>query len=344
MPSTLTPLEAITFLIEDQVAIARLRASYTLQLLYKLGRMTDAIQTQLKWDVDLAGGAAAIEAVTANGAATATDVVKNAVLPIGNYRIKHQFTISKIDMRQSAAIAPSELKNLFGNHVTRGITHILRTLNSLVYTGAGNAASAEVVGLEQVIDAAVSYGGISPITYPLWQAYVNANGGTARALTKNLMYDVDEATVNNETMYDFIVTSPRIGTKYKAAFDTTRPLEYLYTGEGELPNADLGLAGLSYNGKPIIQDPQCTAGSMYFLDATEIDIASFRVENGPDPTMGLDQTPIEVASTKLLGLNINVAELPSLNSAVRVFELYLLPQLRVRNRKTVSVIKDLITA
>lgn len=342
MPSTLTPLEAITFLIEDQVAIARLRASYTLQLLYKLGRMSDAIQTQLKWDVDLAGGGAAIEAVTANGAATPTDVVKNAVLPIANYRIKHQFTISKIEMRQAAAIAPSELKNLFGNHVTRGITHILRSMNSLIYTGTGNAASAEVVGLEQVIDNAVSYAGISPVTYPLWQAYVNANAAP-RALTRNLLYDIDEATVNNETMYDFIVCTPRIGTRYKSAFDTSRPLEYLYNGEDELPNADLGLAGLSYNGKAIIQDPQCTAGSMYFLDATEIDIASFRVDNGPDPTMGLDETPIEVASTKLLGLNINVAELPSLNSAVRVFELYLLPQFRVRNRKAVSVLKDLIT-
>lgn len=339
----LTPVEAITLLIDDSVTIARLRASHTLRLLERMGRMTTAGQTSLQWDVDLGGGVAAIEAVTANGSNTATDDVKKAILPIGAYRIKHQFPISIIEMRQAANTAPEVLQNLFKAQVERAIDHILRRLNLLIYSGTGSTGDAQVAGFSKICDNTYSYAGLDPVTYTEWTAIVNSNGGTARSISRDLLYSIDEAFHTRESMYSFLSMTPRIATKYKSLFDTTRPLEYLYEGEGTVPVADVGLMGLSYEGKPVIQDPQCTAGSVYFIDPLAIEVASFDVMTGPQPTSGFSQTPIAMASTNLLGININVAELPSNNSAARIFEIYCLPQLKVTQRKGIGLLSDLIT-
>jgi hypothetical protein len=334
MPSTLTPVQAITLEIENKLAVAKLVASPTLRALNARGAMKTARQTQIKWDVEVGGGVAAIEAVTADGADTATDAVVAASLPIGAYRIKHQFRVSKVDMQEAANTAPTELRNLFSAHVERGVINILRTLNDLIFTGDGTNTDGQIVGLEKIAD--------NTLTYPSWAALVNTNA-TARALSRDLLYAIDEVVKTQESFYDLIVSTPRICTNYKKLFDTTRPLEFVYNNEG-LPNADVGLGGVTYNGRPVLEDPQCTPGTIYFLNSMDMQIYTFLMEAGPSSQIGMQaQSSGEIGSTNVFGLNFNVSELPSNNSAVRKFEIYVLPQVKCHNRKSLTVLDKLQT-
>lgn len=336
----ISPLEALNKVFDDRVANLRLTSARTLMNLAERNRMATKEDTTINWDVDTGGGAVAIEAITSDGADTATDNVVPAQVRIGNYRVKHQFRLSRVAIAEAAKRAPEELQNLFSQHVDRGITYISRQMNTLLYTGDGTAASGEVLGLSKVADDTFSYGGVSPTTYPAWKALNFGNPttpGTARALTKNMFLDLDQKVKEQETFYDMIVTSPAVATSYNKLFDSLpgAGVEAILTNNGRFKNVDLGYGGRFYQGIPIVEDPLCPTGLIYFLNSADITLYSFRFGQSPD----LSQQ--ETISTSAYGLNWHISELPSNNSAVRKFEIFIIPQLRVFNRKSVIVLKDL---
>lgn len=305
--------------------------------LSQMNRLNTKKNTTIDWDVDVAGGAAAIEAVTVDGADTNTDNVVPAQLRIGNYRLKHQFKISRVAIAEAASRAPEELQNLFNAHVDRGITHICRQMNGLLYTGNALAASGEVVGLTKVAEDAYAYAGVNPATYPAWRVVGLGNAGVARALTKDLFYDLEEQVTISETMYDMIVCSPSVAKTYNKLFDTLNAgVAQSMANDGQFRNVDLGHGGRYYNGRPLIEDPQCPTGMIYFINSADVTLHTFRFDQTPE----LSQQE-KVVVNRAYGLNLHISELPSNNSAVRKFEMYILPQLQVFNRKSVQIIRDL---
>lgn len=302
-----------------------------------MNRLNTKKNTTIDWDVDVAGGAAAIEPVTSDGDETATDHVVPAQLRIGNYRIKHQFKLSRVAIAEAASRAPDELENLFAAHVDRGIVHICRQMNELLYTGNGTPSSGEVLGLASIIDPTYAYANVDPTTYPAWNAVILGNA-TNRNLTKDLFYDMEEKITLGETAYDMVVCSPTVAKTYNKLFDTLNAgVAQSMATEGQFRNVDLGHGGRYYNGRPLIEDPQCPTGLIYFLNSTDVTLHTFRFDQSP----ALSQQE-QVIVNRAYGLNLHISELPSSNSAVRKFEMYILPQLQVFNRKSVQVIKDLL--
>lgn len=295
--------------------------------------------TSIDWDIDVGGGGVAWESVTQDGQDTDTDNVVPAQLRIGSYRVKHQFKISKVAITEAASRAPEELKDLFGAHVTRGLTHITREVNRALYLADGTAAFGQMIGLNSVIDNTSSYAGISPVAFPSWKSIVLGNG-TNRNLSKDLLLDLDEAVANNETMYDSIVMSPTTAKAYNKLFDiqgaTNTPI-ILKSSDGRFPEVDLGHGARYYNGYPIVEDPLCPTGIIYFMNSADITLYTFKMRSGSAQSSQYE----EVVTNNVYGLNLHISELPSNNSAVRKFELFVLPQLRVFSRKSVMVIKDL---
>lgn len=335
----LTSIEVLNKVVENRVAETRLVSATFLAQLYAANRMQTKTNTSIDWDVSVSGGAAAIEAVTADGANTATDNTVPANLRIGRYRVKHQFSLSRVDIAEAATRGPGDLQDLFNAHVDRGLTHIQRTVNGLLYTGDGLAASGEVVGVGKVADATYSYASINPATYPAWKALVSTNA-TARPLTKNILLDHDQMVRENEATYDFIICSPSMGTTYNKVFDSLGGGMVLANNPGPngLKGVELGWGTRTYMGRPIIEDPACPTGLLYFMYMPDVTLFTFDLADNPTPRA---QPETQVASTRAWGMNINVAELPSNNSAKRTFELYVLPQLRFYNRKSLQVINQL---
>lgn len=335
----LTSIEVLNKVVESRVAETRLTSATFLAQLYAGNRMATKSNTSIDWDVSVSGGGAAIEAVTADGANTPTDNTVAANLRIGRYRIKHQFSLSRVDMAEAASRAPEELQDLFNAHVDRGLTHLSRTTNNLLYTGDGTAASGEMVGLNKVGDNTFAYAGINPVTYPAWSALISTNA-TARPLTKNILLDHDQYVKENEASYDFILCSPSMGTAYNKLFDTIGGGSVLAqnTGPNGLRNVELGYGVRTYMGRPIIEDPACPTGRLYFINMSDLTLFTFNLADSPSPKA---QPETAIASTRAWGMNINVAELPSNNSAKRTFEMYVLPQLRLYNRKSLQLINQL---
>jgi hypothetical protein len=336
--SSLTALEALNRVVEDTVVNLRLVGARTLANLYENGSIKTATKTTLDWDALAGGGGVAWESTDQDGANTATDVTVPAKLFIGSHRIKDQFSVSRVALREAATLAPDDLKDLFGAHIRSGLTHILREINRVIWVGDGTPATGNVVGLNRVMDATFAYAGVDPAAYPEWQAVALTNA-TPRALTRDLLLDYEEAIINRETYYNSVVTSPSAAKNYTKLFDTIAGGSSVtkMVDDKKQPAVDLGHGARYYNGLPIVEDPMCPAGQFTTLNLDEIFLYSFDVSTKVDDP----DDDSRIISSKTMGLNVHLSKLPSNNSAVHRFELFVIPQLQVKNRKAVQAIRNL---
>jgi hypothetical protein len=345
MSSLVNTAGVITRAIEPALAIARQTACPTLMNFAARDRMFTKRNRNIEWIVDVGGAQATVEDITTNGIATDQDTTVAASLPIAAQRIKHQFSLSRILAAEAALLAPEELADLFQASVIRGVTAICRQLNTFIHSGTGLPATASITGLTNLSTTANvatgTYAGIDRALRTSWRIS-QLNGGsptaTPRPLTVDLLLALNEALQIRESYFDMIVMHPSVATRYARLFIATAGGFGLTPDEeaNGLSKVELGLGGRYWNGIPIIEDPQCAIDRVYTLNSSEMAIWSFAVDTGDD-----------MANTALIdpsvtyGINIHLAELPSLNSANRVFELYTLPQFQVRNLMAVGAIIDL---
>ena len=334
----LTPIEALNKVVENRVAIARLTGFRFLANLAEAGRIFPYYKTNIDWDVEVGGSTAAWEAVTANSAGTGTADVVPANLRIGQYRLKHQFNISKISIQEAASVAPSDLTDLFGAHTDRALNILMRTLNTAIYLGDGTATYGQMIGLAKLADPTYAYAGVNPTTYPAWVPNALTNAGVGRALTRNLMLDLDEQMALKETMYDFVLTHPTTAKKYVQLFDTIAGESSVPIREGEagLKSVDLGHGGRYWNGYPLIEDNMAPVGTIHTFNLADLELKCFELSNSPGAN-GVGGHKVN----RSYGIPIHITELASANSAVRTFEFAIYPQLRLFNRKSYSLIGDL---
>ena len=73
-----------------------------------------------------------------------------------------------------------------------------------------------------------------------------------------------------------------------------------------------------------------------FLDSSKVNVLFFELSNNPS-AVGFQQHVVN----RSYGMPIHITEIPSQNSAVRVFEFSIYPQLWVKNRKALTWLTDL---
>lgn len=336
MANTLAPLEALRLLIEEDIEKVPFRPYVMLSKITK----EDEFQSQVKWNANVGGAQAQGRATTADASTTNTDTVKQAILSIGDRVLGHAFSILRTDIVQAKRTGQGALRNLFSEHIQTAFDVILPELNRVIYQGTGNAASHGVTGLDAVL-ASTNYAGIDSTTYTEWVSYVNANGGTLRALNADHFSAMEIALQRRGVIYDSIWTTPEIAEKYKKLFATDRNL----TVNQVNGTADIDFSTVSYGGKPIYGDTQCPNNTLYFLDTRSIVLKTFALGEATNLT---DDTGRVIGSQanaqKTKGLNFLVAELPSNNPHAVKYEISVQPQLRVRQPKRISALKDIIQA
>jgi hypothetical protein len=179
--TSLTPVEALNKILDNRVASTRITGTRTLSNMALAGRVVEVRKTNIDWPVVLGGEVASVGSVDADTTGTASADTKACNLKIGGYRIFHLFDLSRVAIQEARSVGPGELSNLFGTTLDIGINAIARKLNGYIYTGLGQTAQAEVVGLGAVLDNGATYATIDPATYDSWKAIVLR--GSSRVLT-----------------------------------------------------------------------------------------------------------------------------------------------------------------
>lgn len=321
-------IDALTLLIEEEIANVNFRPFVMLSRILK----RDAYQTQVKWDVNVGGAQVQGRATTADATVGNTDAVRGASLAIGDRVLGHAFSVRRNDITQARRTAPGALRELFAAHILTAFDVIMPALNQVLYTGTGNAASHGVFGLDYVLTNANTYAGLDPATYTDWTCVNLANAGTGRNLTKSLISSTDVALQRKGVAWDAIVTTPEMVEVYGSLFSSDRSLTTVQVNG----QADIGFSGYSYKGKPIISDPHCPNGKLYFVDSSMLQLYTYAL------TDSVDAEQSKMADTqKTSGLNFLVAQLPSNNPHAIRYEISVQPQLKAHNRKCVGVLADI---
>lgn len=320
MADNLAPVNSLMLIVEDELAQLPLRTYPMLALVAK----NDAYQREVKWTVGVGGATATGRATNSAGAiAASTDTNVSVKLSIGDRVMGHRFDVMRNDIVEARRTGPRALASLFQNHVQTGFDTIFTTLNAILYTGDGSAASHGLFGLQYAATATnVSYAGISSATYPQWEAYQNING-TNRAMTRALLGDIHLQTEKRGSAYNAIFTTPELVEKYDQLFADQASTTVNVAPMGY---ADLGFTGYSYKGRPIIADPACPANDMYFVNTSGVSLYTFNLAGSGDKS-------VQSESQKTMGLNILVSEINNENPHVLSYEISLQPQLKVTNRR-----------
>jgi hypothetical protein len=282
-----------------------------------LSRLTKRVISQktIKYNVNVNGAGVTGEATSATVSSYTSDSIIGASLGIGSNRLRHSFSVQKEDIAEARAAGAGALRDLFGYEVQSGVRALMEVLSGKIYTGTGIAADGGVVGLETVFDATASYAGIDPVTYTEWVAAVNTNGAN-RALTLPLLVATEAAMGRKGATFTAVYTTPEIVAKYKELFAANAAIS------NTLPagQADLGFTGLSYAGRPIIQDPYCPNNKIFFINESQLSLYSFSQNNTSVNT----------------GVQVAIDRLPSANPDAENYVVYVKPQLKVDNRKKVG--------
>jgi len=329
---------SIALLIEERIADLPYRPFPMVNILTKV----DQFQTAIKWDANVGGGVASGRAATTNPTVQATDQVVGASLPIGDYVIDHTFSILITKLTELGnlpdLLAPRALRSLFTAHIDTAFKVIYPKLNQLIWTGTGAAdtTNLNVFGMESVI-AAAPYANINPATYPLWASYVNANAGTARPLSKELFAAVEVDMFERGTFYNAIITTGRIAELYKTLYEVSEQ----HTPMGGDGIADIGYTGLAYKGVPIRKDKDCPEGTLWFVNTGDVELHTFAQGNYGLADPGAYEMSTVTDPTKSEGLNFLVGQLPRTNPQSVSYNISIMPQLKVHDRRAFSVITDI---
>lgn len=329
--------------LDDRVAKTQKELAPTFDALTDRIEVMDKSDTFIGWDVEIDGTAVGEGAVLDDTTVTASDDAIPAELRIGKRRIFRRFQVDAVAISEAYNRAPEGLSRILTSEVDNSIRELRRKLNQRLWTGngiqSGVGAESGIAGINLVADPAATYAGINPVTYPIWKPAVYLdNGGTNRALDRGLLDELEEELYLQEISFDLVITSPQVKRLYAAEFDKVATYQ-----ENVNTTVDLGRGEYLYRGREMVIDPQCPADTMMFLNTGYMRLYSFLFLQGQGQLSAMTPQAKIVAATRLGGFVLYMAQLPSNNSAVYNFEMYIMPQLQYMNRKQLAVICDLGT-
>lgn len=220
------------------------------------------------WDVELSGATAGSYAEgddVASGELN-VDVAVPAMLSWGHYRAAFQISDTQFDAAARSIGSADELVALFEERIMSTGMKLASVINSDLWSGDGTDGSSNpnIVGVQGgALETSGFYANIDRSSYAEWKGNVKANGGIARALTVDLMDQMDaDIFTASGVRPNLIVCDPATFRKYKGLFESVRRVE----GVGPISRYDTSTSELFYQGIPILRDKDAPAGTMTFLN------------------------------------------------------------------------------
>lgn len=191
-------------------------------------------------------------------------------------------SISGKEERQNAGT--SRIINLLDAKIKQAELSLTESLSEGLFSdGTGNSGK-NLTGLQAMVAASGTYGGINSSTYSWWRAGTET---TSTALTlAHMRTAFNTASVGGKDTPDLIVTSQTLFEAYEGLFtqvavtgSNARAGDFSTPSEGIKKMADGGFQTLQYKGVPIVWDEQCASGTMYFLNTKHMKLAVHKQAN-----------------------------------------------------------------
>jgi hypothetical protein len=292
---------------------------------------------QIRWNADAGGSVATGELVTAAGNVDTTGTtITPASLAIADSRFRVTFSVETNRLEEAKNAGVGEVANMLALASKASMRQIIRQISANLYTGTGVAASGGMFGLASLHTSnsagrtTNAYAGITPTGANIrWSNYINTDAAP-RALSSALLFKMSEeilggVTVGVDSNFTAIYTTPALATTYKQLFQLSSDLDAGINGV-----ADLGYSGMSFEGRPIFVDPACPAGTMYFVDESQIGLYDF-VEGAS--AYG-EEKPYEA-------INLKIVEMARTNPDFVQFSVVSKNQLCVARRPAVAILNQL---
>lgn len=205
---------------------------------------------------------------TANAAGTTTTIVMSDAQAI--YLEVGMF----VDIFTSADASRVADVTITGISSAGGTTTVTFTPAAGANTASGdyitrdNSLNKEITGFGSIVAASGAVYNIDPATVPVWASYVDANGGTNRALSEGLMI----ATVDKiRRLGGGVPTVGFCGLGVRRAYFNLLVQQRRMTNTQDFTGGFKGLAFVTDGGEiPIVADVDCPGNTILFLNEKEI--------------------------------------------------------------------------
>lgn len=333
---------SLTTIFEDQITSQINRATVLLQVL-PVGPGTTG--KNISWNARFGTD---VGAARAEGLAVATlnnDTKVPATLEYGTYDDAFGVT-GKAMAAARAAKNPEELANLFVDELGDSIERLAKGIALDLYTGTG--ATDHIMGLVTTGGGIMNtgqYANIDRSTYAQWQGTVMANGGVGRALSFDLMREMRRRIYSASGLKpDLVITTPELHEKYGKLFGQQRRYVTEIRMRGSMITLDGGYQMLEFDGIPVLEDVDCVANMMLFLNTRYVRVLQLPDQvdsvNNSMSMVGLAGTPEEQLGQPSSKLTARINPLGRDGDSYK-FQLICYPQLQVRRPNSCGVIKDL---
>lgn len=334
---------SLTTRFEDEIFSSINRATVLMQVLPKGSGTTGK---NLSWN---AAFGTAVGTARAEGAAVSvfnSDNKAPATLEYGNYDDSFKMT-GKVLLAAAAAGNPRQLADLFQEEFMECLHRLAKGIHGDLYVGSG--ATNFIHGLLATagpLSATGIYANINRATFPQWAANVLTNSGVPRALTFGLMRQARLAAyVASGEKPDLIVCDPVTHVNYGQLFKQDRRWVDTIRLRGQQIVLDGGYNMLEFDGIPVIEDVDCTAGNMLFLNTRYLSIRS--IPDGAQAVIGSQRgevrgTPEEqYGASGAITAHVNPLSRDGHNYP---FQIVCYPQLQAKRCNVLTRLGDLVTS
>lgn len=333
---------SLTTIFEDQITSQINRATVLLQVL-PVGPGTTG--KNISWNARFGSSVGGARAEGADVATLNNDDKVPATLEFGTYDDAFGVT-GKAMAAARAARNPEELANLFVDELGDCVERLAKGIAIDLYTGSG--AANFIMGLIAtgggIMNTGV-YAGIDRAVKTQWQGTVMANGGVGRALTFDLMREMRRRIYQASGLKpDLIITTAELHEKYGKLFGQQRRYITEIRLRGNMIALDGGYQVLEFDGIPVLEDVDCVANNMLFLNTRYVRVLQLPDQadnvNNSMAMIGLAGTPEEQLGAPSAKLTARINPLGRAGDTYK-FQLICYPQLQVRRPNSCGVIKDL---
>lgn len=302
----------------------------------------------ITWDVRTGSASAGSGAAIAEGTDVSTYNNDTKVPAVLQYATMHE-AIEVTGLALAAAAnssQPEALVDLFQEEITSAAERLGHSIAVEYYTGTG--ASNRMTGLGTssglALGTAGTYAGLARGTYTQWASNVISNGGTARALSLSLMRQaMREAFLDSGMRPDVIVCDPVQFDKYQALFDSQKQYVYDVRTMGGTVSLEGNFRALEFEGRFLVEDPNCPAGKIFFLNSRRVHLATLSPVGPMGSGAGSIEAPSVVDGNRVSsGLQVKIQPL-AVNGDKYRFGLFAYVQPVVRQPNSCAVLEDLIT-
>jgi hypothetical protein len=158
----------------------------------------------------------------------------------------------------------SQIVSLIKDKIVEGIEDVHKKFSTVLYQDYGSKATDDIDGLYCIIDhtSNATYAGVSNANSSEWAAGLLDESTTTLALYGSNSMDYAIRSTWFRTPPNLIVTTRAVASQYASK---------LQPGERRQPqDGRAGATDLSFQGIPIISDPQALAGDMFFINTDHL--------------------------------------------------------------------------